>query len=69
MAGILRPVIKINVSMPATMASSATYWINGLSTISKSSLGVTFVAGKKRVPKPAIENTALRILLITFCLK
>ena len=69
MARLLRPVTKINVSMPAAMASSAAYWIKGLLIIGKSSLGIAFVAGKKCVPKPATGNTTLRILLITFCLK
>src|SRR5438874_1491285 len=45
--------------MPARTASSTTYWIAGLSTIGSISLGVAFVAGRKRVPNPAAGMTAL----------
>jgi len=50
--------------MPAAMASSAAYWIRGLSTTGNSSLGIALVAGKNRVPKPATGKTALRSLII-----
>ena len=40
------PSNKISVSIPAAIASSAAYWINGLSTIG--TLGIA-LAGKKRV--------------------
>ena len=60
---------KINVLMPAVMPSSAAYWIKGLFIIGKSSVGMAFVVGKKRVPKPAIKNTALRSWRVTFRLK
>jgi hypothetical protein len=43
------------------MASSRAYWINGLSTIGSISLGEAFVAGRKRVPRPATGNTTVRI--------
>src|SRR5258708_28334134 len=46
--------------MPALTASSTTYWIAGLSTRGSISLGWAFVAGRKRVPKPAAGITALR---------
>ncbi len=42
-------------------ASSTTYWIAGLSTTGSISLGVAFVAGRKRVPSPAAGITALVI--------
>jgi hypothetical protein len=45
-------------SMPAAIASSAAYWISGLSTIGAFP-GLAFVAGRKRVPRPATGNTAL----------
>jgi hypothetical protein len=61
MARLFRPVTKISVSMPAAIASSAAYWIRGLSTIGNSSFGIAFVAGKNRVPNPATGKTALRI--------
>src|SRR4051794_20812524 len=44
---------------PARTASSTTYWIAGLSTTGSISLGVAFVAGRKRVPSPAAGMTAL----------
>jgi hypothetical protein len=56
----LRPVIKINVSIPAEIASSAAYWMSGLSIIGKSSLGIAFVAGKNLVPNPATGKTAFQ---------
>ena len=34
-------------------ASSTTYWMTGRSNTGSISLGVTFVAGRKRVPRPA----------------
>src|SRR5438105_12086245 len=45
---------------PACTASSTTYWIAGRSTTGSISLGELFVAGKKRVPRPAAGVTALR---------
>jgi hypothetical protein len=36
------------------------YWRMGLSTSGSISFGITFVAGKKRVPKPAHGNTHVR---------
>src|SRR3989337_447525 len=59
MERLLRPVTKMSSSMPAAIASSAAYWISGLSTIGSISLGLALVTGKKRVPKPATGNTAL----------
>src|SRR5690606_32395649 len=38
-------------------------WIAGLSTIGSISLGVDFVAGRNRVPRPAAGMTALRMLM------
>src|SRR6266571_6745361 len=53
-----RPVmIKMSV-MPAATASSTTYWIAGLSTTGSISFGCAFVAGRKRVPRPAAGMTA-----------
>src|SRR5579875_594861 len=48
--------------MPECRASSTPYWIIGLSTIGSISLGWALVAGRKRVPRPAAGNTALRTL-------
>src|SRR6266849_805048 len=45
--------------MPALTASSTAYWIKGLSTNGSISLGEAFVAGKKRVPRPAAGMMAL----------
>jgi len=60
---LLRPVIIKMSSSPAATASSTTYWIAGLSTTGSISFGVAFVAGRKRVPRPAAGMTAL----VTFC--
>src|SRR5438874_10219298 len=45
---------------PACTASSTTYWIAGRSTTGSISFGELFVAGRKRVPRPAAGITALR---------
>ena len=43
---LFRPVTKIRVSIPAAIASSAAYWIKGLSTIGSNSFGIALVAGE-----------------------
>ena len=48
---------------PADNASSAAYWMSGLSTMGSISLGLALVAGRKRVPRPATGKTAARIEL------
>src|SRR5580658_11296864 len=48
--------------IPDCIASSTAYWIRGLSTSGSISLGMALVAGRKRVPRPAAGNTALRTL-------
>src|SRR3954470_2528167 len=53
--------MKMSSSAPAATASSAAYWISGLSTMGSISLGLALVAGRKRVPRPATGNTAVRI--------
>src|ERR1039457_7681122 len=58
MERLLRPVINSTSSSPAATASSTTYWIAGLSTTGSISLGVAFVAGRKRDPRPAAGTTA-----------
>src|SRR2546428_3132912 len=45
--------------MPALTASSTAYWIKGLSTNGSISLGEAFVAGRKRVPRPAAGKMGL----------
>ena len=57
---LLRPVTKTKCSMPASRASSTAYWISGRSTTVSISLGIALVAGRKRVPRPATGNTAVR---------
>src|SRR5688572_32690134 len=47
-------------STPEATASSTPYWMIGLSTRGSISLGWALVAGRKRVPRPAAGNTALR---------
>src|SRR5437016_2537260 len=49
-------------SMPDATASSTPYWMMGLSTSGSISFGCAFVAGRKRVPRPAAGKTALRIV-------
>src|SRR5689334_25238552 len=58
---LLRPVMKTSSWAPALTASSTAYWISGLSTTGSISLGLALVAGRKRVPRPATGNTAVRI--------
>src|SRR5579863_3350694 len=53
--------MKTSRCAPAAIASSTAYWISGLSTIGSISLGDALVAGRKRVPRPATGNTAVRI--------
>ena len=60
---LLRPVTKMKCSIPASRASSTTCWSTGRSTTVIISLGIDLVAGRKRVPRPATGNTALRMLL------
>src|SRR5437660_10798750 len=50
-------------SMPASLASSTTYWISGLSTMVSISFGIALVAGRTRVPRPATGTTALRTFM------
>ena len=58
---LLRPVTKMKCSMPAWRASSTTCWISGRSTTGSISFGMALVAGRKRVPRPATGNMALRM--------
>src|SRR5262249_30734054 len=53
---------------PDATASSTAYWIVGLSTRGSISLGWAFVAGRKRVPRPAAGNTAFltRVMMPLF---
>src|SRR6266478_4560465 len=50
-------------SIPASLASSTTCWISGLSTMVSISFGIALVAGRTRVPRPATGKTALRIFM------
>src|SRR5215471_7131914 len=56
------PVTMMIELSPEATASSITYWMIGLSTSGSISFGCAFVAGRKRVPRPAAGKTALRIL-------
>src|SRR6187397_1879198 len=56
--------MNTSLRAPAASASSAAYWISGLSTIGSISFGLAFVAGRKRVPRPATGNTAALICAI-----
>src|SRR5580704_5344677 len=53
------PVTSRTSFSPAEAASSTTYWMAGLSTTGSMTLGVTFVAGRNLVPRPATGMTAL----------
>ena len=53
--------MKTSWRAPAASASSAAYWISGLSTIGSISFGLALVAGRKRVPRPATGKTAKRM--------
>jgi hypothetical protein len=61
MARLLEPVMKTRRFAPAASASSTAYWMSGLSTTGSISLGLALVAGRKRVPRPATGNTAVRM--------
>src|SRR3990167_1929886 len=63
MARLPRPVTMMISARPDATASSTTYWIIGLSTSGSISLGWALVAGRKRVPRPAAGNTALRTIM------
>src|SRR6185437_5669078 len=60
MAFLPRPVTIMMFSIPEAAHSSTAYWISGLSTMGSISLGCAFVAGRKRVPRPAAGKTAVR---------
>ncbi len=64
MTALLRPVTKTKCSMPASRASSTTCWSTGRSTTVSISLGIDFVAGRNRVPRPATGKTAFRIFFM-----
>src|SRR5512146_1715285 len=64
MARLEAPVTNTRRVAPAASASSTAYWMSGLSTTGSISLGEAFVAGRKRVPRPATGNTALVILVM-----
>src|SRR2546429_8600415 len=61
MARLEAPVMNTRRRAPAARASSTEYWIRGLSTTGWISFGLALVAGRKRVPRPASGNTAVRI--------
>src|SRR5215472_7692096 len=61
MARLEAPVMNTRRRAPAASASSTAYWISGLSTTGSISLGLALVAGRKRVPRPATGNTAVRM--------
>src|SRR5271163_2710456 len=64
MTPLLRTVTKMKCSIPASRASSTTYWRIGRSTTVSISFGIVLVAGRKRVPRPATGSTALRMGLV-----
>src|SRR5215469_5212206 len=61
MARLEAPVMNTRRCAPAASASSTAYWMSGLSTTGSISFGLALVAGRKRVPRPATGNTAVRI--------
>src|SRR5215469_2548170 len=64
MERLVRLVTNTSTSTPASTASSTAYWMSGLSTMGSISLGEALVAGRKRVPRPATGNTALRMRVL-----
>src|SRR3954449_3413375 len=60
MASFPLDMTTTSLSMPEPSASSMPYWRMGLSTSGSISFGMTFVAGKNRVPKPAQGKTQVR---------
>src|SRR5437588_626303 len=60
MADLPRPLTTTICSTPAFTASSTMSWMVGVSTMGSISLGMAFVAGRKRVPRPAAGMTTLR---------
>jgi hypothetical protein len=62
MARLAAPVMNTSRVAPAASASSTAYWMSGLSTTGSISLGLALVAGRKRVPRPATGNTAVRMI-------
>src|SRR5579859_2417258 len=60
MAFLPRPVTIMMFSIPDAAHSSTAYWISGLSTMGSIYFGCAFVAGRKRVPRPAAGKTAVR---------
>src|SRR5690606_10165300 len=65
MAFLLEWVTSTISFIPAARASSTTYWMTGLSTTVTISLGITLLAGKNRVPRPATGRTALVTFTVT----
>src|SRR6185503_6379077 len=61
MARFELPVMNTSLRAPAASASSAAYWISGLSTMGSISFGLALVAGRNRVPRPATGKTAVLI--------
>src|SRR5678815_3034041 len=57
----IRDRMNTSLRAPAASASSAAYWISGLSTMGSISFGLALVAGKNRVPRPATGKTAVLI--------
>src|SRR5579864_2688696 len=68
MARLEAPVMKTSLRAPASSASSTAYWMSGLSTTGSISFGLALVAGRKRVPRPATGNTAVRMADLTLLL-
>src|SRR5882762_2414837 len=61
MARLEAPVMNTRRCALAARASSNAYWISGLSTTVRPYFGLALVAGRKRVPRPATGNTAVRM--------
>jgi hypothetical protein len=53
------PVTNSSRSMPTRVSSSTTYCTTGLRPTGSISLGWDFVAGSRRVPRPATGTTAM----------
>src|SRR3954447_14190945 len=65
MASFPLDMTTTSLSMPERRASSIPYCRIGLSTSGSISFGMTFVAGKNRVPKPAQGKTQVRSVVMS----
>jgi hypothetical protein len=64
LAALLQRRVQLEAVVEVILDGATPYWMMGLSTSANISFGITFVAGKKRVPSPPAGKTAFRIRLL-----